>query len=472
MDLKIDENCSLLGLSKINILLGKNGCGKSSLLKKLELNLVENKNFGEVNYVTPERGGTLNYHSGIEQSVINDISYSKSNKRVNQWGMFKHYSVTQYNRLQLKHLIDIEKNRSLPGFDTVIDRINSMLINVKIVRKDEVGFELYTKEVSIKLKPEDLSSGESELISLAIECLAFEKDCKEGVQNILLLDEPDVHLHPDLQANFIYFLIELLESNKFKVIIATHSTAILGALKNYNDSRFSILINGGCNVLFKPINEVYKKILPIFGAHPLTNLFNESPILLVEGDDDVRIWQQAIRTSKGEIKFYPCSVGGVDYLTNYESSTIEIINGVYDKAKAFSLRDRDNGDENIDDIAPLVRFKLSCRASENLLLTDEVLASLNLNWPQLQELILVWLTTFPYHPKFPIMNNFKDSGFDRKKFDLKELRNIIIGLTETAKPWEVVVGQVIGKIAIGDLNKDFSPNKICNYLGEKLTSNL
>ena len=45
---------------------------------------------------------------------------------------------------------------------------------------------------------------------------------------------------------------------------------------------------------FKVISVVYRKVLPVFGAHPLSNIFNEAPILLVEGEDDERIWRAAM----------------------------------------------------------------------------------------------------------------------------------------------------------------------------------
>ncbi|MFZ5500605.1 MAG: hypothetical protein ACOY58_01655, partial [Candidatus Micrarchaeota archaeon] len=59
---------------------------------------------------------------------------------------------------------------------------------------------------------------------------------------------------------------------------------------------------------FRAISDLYRKILPVFGAHPLSNVFNRAPILLVEGEDDERIWQQAVRTARGRLKLFPCSV--------------------------------------------------------------------------------------------------------------------------------------------------------------------
>lgn len=255
MDLILQNQFNLTELSKINILLGKNGCGKSTLLKKIEQNWTD-QNRGEINYVTPERGGALRYEAGVEQNVTTGGDWSKDRKRNNQWEQFKNYSVAQYRRLETLSLREIEKNAAIRAdhsitFDTTIQKINNLLTNIKIVRTVRGDFELFTKD-DIKIDPTGISSGESELISLAIECLTFEKSCDPAKTNILLIDEPDVHLHPDLQAKFILFLLDLISTNKFSVVIATHSTAILGALLNFPDARFAILTNGSNVSSFKP----------------------------------------------------------------------------------------------------------------------------------------------------------------------------------------------------------------------------
>ena len=476
MDLQHQDQYNLAGLSKINILLGKNGSGKSTLLKRVEQRLTT-QNVGEVNYVTPERGGALRYEAGVEQNVITGGDWSKDQKRTNQWSQFKNYSVAQYRRLETLSLREIESNHEIRGnfaltFDTTIGKINSLLTNVKVVRTAKGDFELFTVPGNSKIEPHAISSGESELISLAIECLTFEKSCDPQRQNVLLLDEPDVHLHPDLQAKFVSFLIELVSTNKFWIVIATHSTAILGALLDYEHARFAILNNGSIDASFKQIDEKYRAILPIFGAHPLSNLFNQFPILLVEGEDEERIFQQAVRSSNGALKLYPCSVGGISNLPEYEASVIEIIGGVYDNAIGYSLRDRDEGDETITDNPPLIRFKTSCRASENLILCDEVLETMSITWPVLVAEIEKWLTTFATHTKHSEMIGFKNSSYNRKAHDLKEIRNILVGLTSYTKPWEIALGQTISKLVRGQIAKDFADNKLCNYLGPKFSNTL
>ncbi|MFB6307594.1 MAG: hypothetical protein ABEH43_11540 [Flavobacteriales bacterium] len=84
MDLSKEETYHLTGLSKINVLLGKNGSGKSSLLKKIGEEAERREDcFG--NYVTPERGGVLENHAGLEQDLRRNERDIYRQKRANQW---------------------------------------------------------------------------------------------------------------------------------------------------------------------------------------------------------------------------------------------------------------------------------------------------------------------------------------------------------------------------------------------------
>ena len=204
----------------------------------------------------------------------------------------------------------------------------------------------------------------------------------------------------------------------------------------------------------------------------MSNIFNEAPVLLLEGEDDERIWQQAVRTSRGSIKVYPCVCGDINKLNEFEKETKKIINAVYDNAKAYSLRDRDDSDEPIEDLPPITRMKLSCRNAENLLLSNEVLDRFNLNWSNLKKKIDEWVEKNTEHPHYSAMQKFKESNYDRKNSNLKEIRNDLMHIIGSSKPWEVVVGQVIASLN-WDEQTDFSEDgNIYNFLGEKVTKNL
>ncbi|MGJ4956271.1 AAA family ATPase [Bradyrhizobium sp. HKCCYLRH2015] len=472
MDIVVAEK-KLTGLSKINVLLGKNGTGKSTLLRTFEQHRDALPNVGSARYITPERGGQLAYDGGIETTLANNPGWADNVRRTNRYENFRGLSVTEYRRLETLVLRKIEKDLKSRqdltfSFDSTLALINKLLDHVELSRGTNAGFEIKSKNTDQPLPAQLISSGEAELISLAIEILAFSYGAEDlqGKTSYLFLDEPDVHLHPDLQERLMTLLVDAVRSRDIVVLVATHSTAVLGALSAYTEAHVGFISSGQNEVGFVPINEPLQRVLPIFGAHPLSNVFNKMPILLVEGEDDERIWQQAARTSERRLLVWPCAAGDIQSLDKYEDQVEEIAGAIYDSATAFSLRDRDEHPYEINDKKIVKRMRLFCRAAENLILSDDVLASLDTNWAKMIEAIDYWLTQYPEHPQFKEMNKFKLSGYDRQLGNVKSLRNIFMMLAGSQKPWEVAVGQAIGRLMSS--SPEATDHSLTTYLGPKL----
>jgi energy-coupling factor transporter ATP-binding protein EcfA2 len=475
MDIQADGK-RFSNLSKINVLLGKNGSGKSTLLRIFDQNKSALPNVGDARYITPERGGLLSYQGGIETQLAGSPSWGADVRRRNQYDNFRQLSVTEFRRLETLVLRKIEKDKATRqdlnfSFDTTLASINQLLDQVEIVRGASAGFDILAKSTAEKRGPETLSSGESELVSLSIEILTFAygAESHSSRTSYLFLDEPDVHLHPDLQERLMNLLVDALEKRDIIVIIATHSTAILGALSKHEGARVGFVSSMQSEINFVPIGETIQKILPIFGAHPLSNVFNKTPILLVEGEDDERIWQQAVRTSQGKLQIWPCQAGDIQSLNEYEIQVESIASAIYENAKAFSLRDRDDSPYEIDDKTVVKRMRLYCRASENLLLSDDVLTSLGTDWSKMVSAIEDWLSKYPDHSQFADMNAFKIGGYDRLRSDIKPLCNILMMLASSRKPWEVAVGQTIAGLFT---NAQIGEHSLTAYLGPKLVEAL
>lgn len=358
-------------------------------------------------------------------------------------------------------------------FDTVVDDINTLLESVELYRSPDGGFEVRNRAGGPARDNTTLSSGESELISLAIEILAYafgsEDEQYADTENWLLIDEPDVHLHPDLQQRLMALLVRATNGRPFRVCIATHSTSIVSSLTELTDVRIAFMKGGQHQLNFEPATPALKAVMPIFGAHPLSNVFNARPILLLEGDDDERIWQQAVRTSAGAINVWPCIAGSVQDLNLYEQKAVAVLNAVYENAKAYSLRDRDAGQYEIDDVPPVTRCRLFCRAAENLLLSDDCLALLDVEWTAVVEGLDRWLHGSPNHPRANDIVAFRDSGWNRRDTDVKPLRNLVLAVVDSQKPWEVAVGQAIANLKVAPLAGEHS---LTSYLGPKLVEAL
>jgi predicted ATPase len=471
MDIAVNDY-SLSDLASINVVVGKNGCGKSTLLKRLEQGLSGDL-IGAKKYITPERGGVLSYQANVEQNHSTNALWLSESRRNNQFNQFREQSVVQFRRLELAIHREREAQNQVSNFQPYINRINALLDNIEIERADP-SFSFTSKANGQPVLPDQISSGEAELISLGIEILMFGTEVVPGKDNYLFLDEPDVHLHPDLQGRLVKFLRDTVADRGFTVIMATHSTAILGGLIDYDGTAVSFMKAGEHGLKFEAITEVQKRVLPVFGAHPLSNIFNEAPVLLVEGDDDVRVWQQAVRSSSGSIKLYPVSCDTVSAMSTYENEVRSIVDAVYDHARAFSLRDRDGTDGELSDEAPLIRMKLSCRAAENLLLSNDVLATCGLDWQEAIRRIDTWLESNQAHTRHAEVLAFRDGGYDRKGWDLKNIRMILVAMIlNSAKPWEVLVGQTLSRLSQPDAGEPApDPDSLLAYLGDKAARHL
>ena len=474
MDLTNIGGFSLIGLSRKNVILGKNGSGKSFLLKVVEQHLQGNAAYGRVRYISPERGGVLLYDPGMDQTISNNPGWMGEQRRKNQSGNFRQQSATLFRRLEYLVLREIEQEHGQNGyiprnFDTTVEKLNTLLDRVLIKRDNNKAFTIVERDTNVEATPDVISSGESELISLGIEFLVFVKECDATKENILFVDEPDVHLHPDLQDRLARFIIDVLKDKTITLVLATHSTAILASLADDVSTRVAFMRRKDKSLNFKPVSAVDRSILPIFGAHPLSNVFNQAPVLLIEGEDDVRVWQQAVRSSQGKIRVFPCDVDGLAHFAEFETEVSNIIDAVYDNAKAYSLRDRDQQSELINDVGHVNRMRLGCRAAENLMLTNEVVSSVGHDWNSLTEKIEQWIEANHNHQYHADMAYFEASGLDRKNYDLKDIRNILVGLMSN-KPWEVLVGQAIATLALN--GGHISNGSLRDYLGEKVSQQI
>jgi predicted ATPase len=469
-------------LGKINVILGLNGCGKSTCLRKLDqIGKIDPDGPIEKSYITPERGGVVKYQPNIEHNMNSSIGWITDDRRKNQTTNFKAQSVAHFRMLETRILRKLDQavvsrigdHLKEMTFDRYLADINLLLDQIRIERGDAV-FEIRHRISGQKIDADFISSGESELISLAIECLAFEssKSNVPGTTNVplplLILDEPDVHLHPDLQLRLVQFLRKICERSNVRIVLSTHSSPLLSALSDYEHAKIFFMKSGDTSFKFQSISEAIRGMLPVFGAHPLTSVFNKSPVLLVEGADEERIWQQAVRTSKGKVGVFPVICGNVDSVARYEQEADSMLGSIYDSAKGFSLRDGDGNYQPIDDLGRIVRFRLNCYASENLMLTNEVLRRMETDWEAVKLKVDTWVERNQDHQYFAAMKAFKDQNYDRQKHNLKDIRNILASFISN-KAWEVIVGQTIGQLSLTNAQQFDIEGSIFCYLGEKLS---
>lgn len=461
--------------------MGRNGSGKSRFLRDIDemANRPENKQHYYVRYVSPERAGSFKRDGNILTNMTSSPNWLRQMRAVNQASDFKAASATLFREaevLYLRRLAGTPEIRMDPTRNFAVDRlgkVNQLLTNIELVMGN-VDFEFRSLASGATINPDAISSGESEAVALAAEILYFFDTIDPAKFNVLLLDEPDVHLHPDLQARLGKLIIAMLEeftdkAENITVCLSTHSAPLVCSLA---DSKYvsigtkSFEVN---TVALKPTSDQLRKVAPFFG-HPLSLSLNEDAALILEGEDDERVWQQAARTSQGRIKVFPVLAGSVDQQGELEMFCVDLLATLYDSPIAFSLRDGDGiVNEDLEHKLPLKRYRLKCYAIENVLLTDPCLSVMGTSWDGFVEKAATWIEANPDHADIEMLGQLTESNdrFQHKK--IKKIRQLICAVLDCRKPWEVVVGQAIGALTKNDPT---SPNMLVDFLGPEMVEDV
>jgi predicted ATP-binding protein involved in virulence len=122
---------------------------------------------------------------------------------------------------------DVEQK--LAVFDEMANKIDLLtrIVNSRFLYKRmsisrDTGF-VFESDAGARLSPTDLSSGEQHELVLLYELLF-----KLEPNSLVLIDEPEISLHPEWQEKFLGDLLEMVQLSDFDALLATHSPEIIG----------------------------------------------------------------------------------------------------------------------------------------------------------------------------------------------------------------------------------------------------
>lgn len=464
-----DHELSLGGLGRINVIVGRNGTGKSRFLRRLAAILDGDKQHS-VRYVSPERGGSFKRESGIEDAM-QDANWLSSSRNRNQVSNFKAASAVLLRDLELTWLRRLQYEtgpRPRLFADEVLSKLNNLLANVQLTQ-DGPNF-VFRLPSGKPIQADQLSSGESETVALASEILHFFGQLDPERFNVLLLDEPDVHLHPDLQAGLARLLISEVRGLKedlakcTAVCITTHSTPLVCELSTYEGTRVGTKEFDVEHLVLRTVPKTIMQVAPFFG-HPLSRAIADEVLLIVEGEDDAQVWQQAARSSQGRLRFFPCIADSVDQQTQLEAFSADVLLSIYDDPIAFSIRDGDGVREGLDDNDPVRRLRLQCYELENLLLSDDGLKVMECDWDSFRTKADAWCKANEKHEDVALVRALAHSKDRLRDTKLKAIRNLIPHIAGSTKPWHTVVGKALAEAS---KQPNVAPeNSLADFFGDR-----
>ena len=373
-------------LRPLTVLFGKNGSGKSIFLRLWRDLAPEN-----FHYVVPERTGDFGFDIGLLPGQLD----ARQRRDQSQHNFAPEYRQRTFARVQAYYSArGARRARELLGpppdeleallailFPDFRIELKETLPPYRIVRSDD--------ETDIG-GAQNLSSGEAQFLALGVDIVTMGAlwELRGVEKRVLLVDEPDAHIHPDLQVRFADFLLQVGARFGLQLVVATHSTTLLAALGQFAKDKAGVVYmrRGTASFRAEPFSDVLKEVSAILGGHALMGPLFSVPLLLVEGDDDYRVWSQVPRHHLTSFAVIPCEG---DQIKRYQRSLERVLASLREsnaRAIGFALLDGDKPlPESGHPPQEHIRFiRLACRETENLYLTDEVLALLGMSWPEAQ----------------------------------------------------------------------------------------
>lgn len=177
---------------------------------------------------------------------------------------------------------------------------------------------LFRNNKGDEIRIDDLSTGEKQIVIRGGYMLKYQKSIQS---NFILIDEPELSLHPEWQKKILQFYKRLFTdengSQTAQIFVATHSPFIVHNFSRYND-KIVVLNkdeNDNISVLKKPTYYSYDNNVTVEKAFNIKNFSSSKNILFTEGETDKKYLDKAIELYfKGKVNFE------VNWIGNYNQN--------------------------------------------------------------------------------------------------------------------------------------------------------
>jgi len=185
------------------------------------------------------------------------------------------------------HLKELNFIDDYQDIDIVFSSFEFEDIVKKLILQLPVDFELTDEERKVFFNLNQNGLGYNNLIyaSTIFGDIIQRKEVFEDNYNLLLIEEPEAHLHPQLENTFFRYLQKLEETNEFQIIVSSHSPTITAKTKLDN----VIVMNTINNSIFATpirdtlLNDEDKIFLKKFLDVTKSQIFFAKGVILVEG---------------------------------------------------------------------------------------------------------------------------------------------------------------------------------------------
>ena len=282
---KIDINFEVSSQNRTTVLFGANGSGKTKILTSIynlsmgdPIDLKDKFKIPHQKIQTSLNGDTVqneylhthynNHHSNkiiyvTSESVSRQSLQNNRNRGFDLKG--NHFLINSSSLLNINKLIydfmiasvfTHEQNNVADAKKVATDSINDLFkvlsLNSRVSTIDPTNNQLIFSNITGEpFEINSLSSGELQIFTRFAPLSLLAKGA-----GIIIIDEPEISLHPSWQINILPILEDLVPEN-FQIIIATHSPFVLSSTKNESLRRLTVDRESGAIKITDEVSKTY-----------------------------------------------------------------------------------------------------------------------------------------------------------------------------------------------------------------------
>ena len=188
--------------------------------------------------------------------------------------------------------ISVERHKLLKEFESEFGDFAGFLSCSLSIGGDELNVHIDAHPVPISR----LGTGIGECLLIMLVCkLAREltKSLQRPPIEFLLIEEPELHLHPRLQRLLLSYLLRFAEANDVQLILSTHSATVLNAVSAVSGAVYRTQFdNDKRQITVHPVGTTDRllSLLKDIGASP-GDLLQADKVLWVEGPHDIPVFK-------------------------------------------------------------------------------------------------------------------------------------------------------------------------------------
>jgi predicted ATPase len=223
----------------------------------------------------------------LKSTFINDITYIESPLQLRENG-WKDRNGNGKGRVYLKNHVDDLMDKLLESDEIEENIISEIERNKKVKTFEKMIFEIIGGEFSYKAGKSNfvyskdgnefrLNNTATGIRAFAMIKLLLNSGNLKG-KSILIIDEPEVHLHPQWQMDYAELIVRMVKELGIKILVNSHSPYMIEAFKVFSDhygisdtSNFYIikkegdfteakLANEDIGKIFKELSEPFSKL--------------------------------------------------------------------------------------------------------------------------------------------------------------------------------------------------------------------